>query len=712
MASPEIFDIPIGKVVGRKGDTGNGIAGIELLSTSGLQKTYRINMTNETHFDFVVTDGNGISGASFDPETNELTITFDNGTSFTTPSLKGVPGDPGDDGYSPAVTIETITGGHRVTITDKTHPTGQSFDVMDGASDAGNVSYDESATYQAGSVGAKLQEQTRQLSDETTGLDTKAPVILETVSGAIASFSDGADGMPIRKLVAQIEPVQDLHGYDHPWPGGGNVNLLPTAQSKTLNGITFAVQSDGSINISGTATAASSIDVGRREFTLPAGTYRYEYNAGTISGVSTSVWADGSPASLLLTGTGVFTTAEETNPFVRIAVTSGTTVNFTARPMISAGSDAYAYSPYSNECPISGHTGVEVTRTGENLIDWKVSSTAKAVYLKPGTYVLSWNGAFSQSGLWYMRAKDSSGNYYDSKSALGLDSSWTHSNSSHWNYSNTNQPIVFTVPSGCSVVEFFRQNTDGTIPAQLELGSTATDYASYTGNQISVIWEDEAGTVYGATMTLNPDRTGTLVADKGIIDLGTLTWHKGAEATGQFYSETDFGALNSTDIVCSEFRYGQAYAATEDNVIELRIGTYHRTWVRSTPYSGMTASEFKSAMSGVQLVYPLASPQTFQLTAEQVSGILSTLYGTNNIWSSTGDTEVTYPADTKIFIEKLTQPEEDDMTANANIAANTFFMIGNTLYFSTAAIAQGATIIPGTNCNVVSLADALNQLNT
>lgn len=38
----------------------------------------------------------------------------------------------GEDGVSPTVTITTITGGHRVTITDKDHPTGQSFDVMDG----------------------------------------------------------------------------------------------------------------------------------------------------------------------------------------------------------------------------------------------------------------------------------------------------------------------------------------------------------------------------------------------------------------------------------------------------------------------------------------------------------------------------------------------------------------------------------------------------
>ena len=46
---------------------------------------------------------------------------------------RGQTGATGADGVSPEVTITTITGGHRVTITDADHPGGQSFDVMDGA---------------------------------------------------------------------------------------------------------------------------------------------------------------------------------------------------------------------------------------------------------------------------------------------------------------------------------------------------------------------------------------------------------------------------------------------------------------------------------------------------------------------------------------------------------------------------------------------------
>ena len=44
----------------------------------------------------------------------------------------GDPGTPGADGVSPAVSIASITGGHSVTITDKDHPGGQTFSVMDG----------------------------------------------------------------------------------------------------------------------------------------------------------------------------------------------------------------------------------------------------------------------------------------------------------------------------------------------------------------------------------------------------------------------------------------------------------------------------------------------------------------------------------------------------------------------------------------------------
>ena len=52
------------------------------------------------------------------------------------PGAKGDPGSAGSDGISPVVSVETISGGHRITITDAEGS--QSFDVLDGASGSGS----------------------------------------------------------------------------------------------------------------------------------------------------------------------------------------------------------------------------------------------------------------------------------------------------------------------------------------------------------------------------------------------------------------------------------------------------------------------------------------------------------------------------------------------------------------------------------------------
>lgn len=66
------------------------------------------------------------------PAGSSATVT-NSGTSTDPIFNFGIPkGNTGTDGVSPAVTITTITGGHTVTITDASHPGGQSFNVMDG----------------------------------------------------------------------------------------------------------------------------------------------------------------------------------------------------------------------------------------------------------------------------------------------------------------------------------------------------------------------------------------------------------------------------------------------------------------------------------------------------------------------------------------------------------------------------------------------------
>lgn len=86
----------------------------------------------------------GDPGAVYTPSVSTSgVITWTNDGDLPNPeavNIKGPEGDPGDDGVSPVVTITAITGGHRITITDATHPQGQSFDVMDGTGGGGGMS--------------------------------------------------------------------------------------------------------------------------------------------------------------------------------------------------------------------------------------------------------------------------------------------------------------------------------------------------------------------------------------------------------------------------------------------------------------------------------------------------------------------------------------------------------------------------------------------
>ena len=53
-------------------------------------------------------------------------------------------------------------------------------------------------------------------------------------------------------------------------------------------------------------------------------------------------------------------------------------------------------------------------------------------------------------------------------------------------------------------------------------------------------------------------------------------------------------------------------------------------------------------MSGVQLVYELATPIEVDLTPTEIT----TLLGTNNIFADCGDTTVDYYADPTLFVNK------------------------------------------------------------
>jgi hypothetical protein len=208
-----------------------------------------------------------------------------------------------------------------------------------------------------------------------------------------------------------------------------------------------------------------------------------------------------------------------------------------------------------------------------------------------------------------------------------------------------------------------------TIYPQLEYGTEPTDFVPYTGNTISVTFPSEAGTVYGGTLTINPDKTGELVVDMARTLLDGVNYTLGGRTQ---YTNVSRYWLNKS---IGRFKYkGQntyflssKLTPSYNNVIAIGNNTPSGYYI--FPYSSgdtfvvlpnsITSNAEATAWlqdNPTEVCFELAEPVTIPLTESEISGILTTLYGTNNIWADTGDVEVEYPADTKLYIDnKITQ---------------------------------------------------------
>ena len=541
------------------------------------------------------------------------------------------------------------------------------------------------------------------VNDPDNGLETKASAIINTASGAIASFADGADSMPVKKLVVAVEPQQDLHGYDHPWPAGGGKNIADPSKIYLFSSGTYV----------GTNNYATQ------------GAFDVESNTQyTISSVSSGndlrviFWDSNGTEITPRSQVAVFTTPANCVKisFYRQLDSAVSDVN-SAKVMIAKGTDT-TFSPYSNECPISGWTGAEIERDGKNLLD--DSLLVHSVNITAGDHVFTEINADSKPSIvttlqaYNNRAFVKVVAEPGAASPITLIKDDTYNELVFGHSGSTIDAKIFLDVSGLpnGRYKFWYTIISNTHPFKFgylmvtKEDDTDATFAPYQSNQISVTFPSEAGTVYGATLTVNPDRTGTLVVDRAMVDMGTLNWEY-LQAFDGFQAPTNPIAKNNFTAISSKYKYVGSYARLEDKSFAYIYN--NAVIVRDSAYSDATS--FKPAMSGVQLVYELATPITYTLTESEISGILTTLYGTNNIWADCGDSTVEYTCDTRLFIEQLTQPTEDDMTADHAISAGMFFQLGNTLYLATSQIAAGATITPGTNATKLSLADALNQLN-
>lgn len=168
------------------------------------------------------------------------------------------------------------------------------------------------------------------------------------------------------------------------------------------------------------------------------------------------------------------------------------------------------------------------------------------------------------------------------------------------------------------------------------------------GTTYSVSWQSQAGTVYGGNIDLV---SGVLTVDKAEVDLGTLTWVYVSRDT-YFYTQGLVTAVKvNGQAICSAYRTdSKDFSPVTNNKAVFVNKSNANVVLIDTDYTD--ANTLKASLSGVQFVYELATPLTYQLTPIQVNSLL----GINNVWNDTnGETEVKYIRDLDVTINQLTQ---------------------------------------------------------
>ena len=469
-------------------------------------------------------------------------------------------------------------------------------------------------------------------SSVTVAVEGYAKKSIPNTPTAIATFN--ASALPMPSLTVGIEATQDLHGYDNPWPAGGGKNKLQvTATTTTKDGVIFTVKKDGTIVVTGTKSSSAStriwfdiaFNISFSENVIlngcPSGGSNTTYKLTGFLGSSGQGDYDD-------TGSGVAIPANTTLNTITIGIAQQGNISLVFKPMIRLAtvSDA-TFAPYENKCPITGKSAVNVYDTGINEWDeeWEV-----------GTYNLQ-NGE-----------KEAYANYFRSKNFIPLHPNTEYravtSNQQIYilfydmnhNYISYRGGGTFTTPINAYYMNFVITTTNSYNPNEnpisINYPSTDTSYHAYNGTTYTI---DLDGTRYGCTLDVV---SGVLTIDRAYVDLGSLNYSLSSSISVFYSTITNMKAPSTSadrknGIISSMFPVSNSTSISASMDDKSMLRDAGAIYVRDTDYNDVTA--FKTAMSGVQLVYELATPQTIQLTPTAVKSLL----GVNNIWCDSGDVQ-------------------------------------------------------------------------
>lgn len=497
---------------------------------------------------------------------------------------------------------------------------------------------------------------------ETTHHIQSADAIIDTPAD-VQTFDDAVENGPVA-IDVNIAAVQDLNGYDRPWAPGHGKNL---ADPSDVVHQSIKITSGGLDGDTTEKYRTVIID------DLPAGTYTFStdlencYMIRMQIGGTTSEVGEGTITSIgEVKQSHTFTTSETGLVMIAVQNSGSTAILTEPNYQIERGSTATEYAPYANICPITGWTGAKISRIGKNLFDYDAVTLNKGfntstggtstntdllisdfISVKPGTsYVISATNL-------HLRAEDSTASnpiapirfcsYNAAKDKVGSVSSADQSENNYSVYETNESAAYIRVQCGIRATDI-----------QLELGESPTAYVPY-GDVYNIAFPEEAGEIYGGTLTINKDGSGLLKQTySGMVLDGTESWSVSGSGSSKLARLTGRRKVGTTGLTkCSHFVFTSVISSTTaSGVYVYTSGSRTDSYLQFRPKnpSEMTAATWKAylaeqyaAGTPVTVIWNIEVPYEYELNAEQVTSLL----GTNNIWADTGDiNSVTYQSST------------------------------------------------------------------
>lgn len=475
----------------------------------------------------------------------------------------------------------------------------------------------------------------------------------------LAQFKTRTGGL-LQSAVVSLEPNQDLHGYDKPWVGGSGKNKLSGLEQ-------------GSFDTYGNDVSATN-RLRSKDFVPVNASTTYVISAQANASVRANIFefnSIGSAYSVTSSWKALpfnFTTGASTS-YVLVMVKFSDDANITpsdvVNPQIETGSTATTYEPYENICPISGHSSITFDNKRINLCPTftsLVGDTQKYYAVVNDGIVtfrvkqdIGWVPTYDlniarsapvevQSGVeyelsgltsggenkWWIEIRNESGSRLDTE----LGSYKVYDSRVTFTPTTTHKiTIACMVRAGANAYGHSVTFTPMLINADEWYAehSSAPRFVPYQPIEQQTVVE-LGRTVYGGSLDAV---SGVGSTDEPLIDLGDLTWN-GKDSSDRFYAEINDIKPNTTGdyttglIMCSAMEIDarvitSASSASDFTIAKFTDSGLKRIYVKCSSIS--SASDFKTAVTGIKLLYQKATASSFSTTPTNIE----TLIGQNNI---------------------------------------------------------------------------------